>query len=34
LLVKAEYSFERGRLLDCTTRDDEDLFAAEAAFRF
>ena len=34
LLVKAEYSFERGRLLDGTTRDDEDLFAAEAAFRF
>lgn len=34
LLVKAEYAFERGELLSGNTRDHEDLFALEAAFKF
>jgi hypothetical protein len=34
LLVKAEYSFERGKLLSGDTREHEDLFALEAAFKF
>ena len=34
LLLKAEYSFERGRTLDGKERDSEDLLALEAAFRF
>jgi hypothetical protein len=34
LLVKAEYSLNRGRELDGTPRDEEDLFALETAFAF
>ena len=34
LILKAEYSFQRGRELDGTLRDEEDLFAATAAFGF
>jgi hypothetical protein len=34
LLLKAEYSLERGKTLMGQTRDDEDLFAIEAAFKF
>jgi hypothetical protein len=34
LLVKAEYSFERGKELDGEHRNNEDLFAVEAAFKF
>lgn len=34
LLLKTEYSFERGKTLGGKSRDHEDLFAAEAAFRF
>lgn len=34
LLLKAEYSFERGRTADGETRNREDLFALEAAYRF
>jgi hypothetical protein len=34
LLVKAEYSFERGKELSGATRDHEDVFGLEAAFKF
>ncbi len=34
LIVKGEYSFNRGRELDGSTRDHQDLFALEAAFQF
>jgi hypothetical protein len=34
LLLKAEYSFARGRELGGTARDHEDTFAAQAAFAF
>jgi len=34
LLLKTEYSFERGKLVDGTHRNHEDLFAVEAAFKF
>jgi hypothetical protein len=34
LVVKAEYSFERGKELSGATRDHEDLFGLEAAFKF
>ncbi len=34
LLLKAEYTFERGTTVDGDTRNSEDLFALEAAFRF
>jgi hypothetical protein len=34
LVLKTEYTFERGTLLSGATRDHEDLFAIEAAFRF
>ncbi|MBI3876642.1 MAG: hypothetical protein HY300_11950, partial [Verrucomicrobia bacterium] len=34
LLVKTEYSLERGRTIGGKQRDHEDLFALEAAFRF
>lgn len=34
LLLKAEYTVERGRQLTGESRDHEDLFAAEAAFKF
>ena len=34
LVVKGEYSFNRGHELDGTVRDHEDLFALEAAFQF
>ncbi len=34
LLVKAEYSFERGEEVSGETRDHEDFFGAEAAFKF
>jgi hypothetical protein len=34
LLFKADYSFERGRLVSGETRNHEDLFALEAAFKF
>ena len=34
LILKAEYSFEQGHELDGTQRDQENLFALEAAFRF
>jgi hypothetical protein len=34
LLFKAEYSFERGHTTQGDSRNDEDLFALEAAFRF
>ncbi len=34
LLVKGEYSFNRGRELDGTPRDHQDLFALEAAYQF
>ncbi len=34
LLLKAEYSFERGRTVEGESRDSEDLFALEAAFKF
>ena len=33
-LLKAEYSFERGSTVDGTSRNGEDLFALEAAFKF
>lgn len=34
LVLKAEYSFQRGEDVDGTTRQHEDLFAATAAFAF
>jgi len=34
LLLKAEYAFERGKELSGATRDHEDLFGVEAAFKF
>ena len=34
LIVKGEYSFNRGREFDGTPRDHQDLFALEAAFQF
>jgi hypothetical protein len=34
LLVKAEYSFERGKELGGEKRNHEDMFAVEAAFKF
>jgi hypothetical protein len=34
LLLKGEYSFERGRQVSGEVRDHEDLFAVEAAFKF
>jgi hypothetical protein len=34
LLLKTEYTFERGKLVDGTSRNHEDLFALEAAFKF
>ena len=34
LLVKAEYSFERGKEVGGEKRNHEDLFALEAAFKF
>lgn len=34
LLVKGEYSFNRGRELDGSPRDHQDLFALETAFKF
>ena len=34
LLVKAEYSFERGKELGGKKRNHEDLFGIEAAFKF
>ena len=34
LIVKAEYSLERGRTINNTSRNREDLFAITAAFRF
>jgi hypothetical protein len=34
LLIKTEYSIERGQTVGGETRDHEDFFAAEAAFRF
>jgi hypothetical protein len=34
LLLKVDYSFERGEESDGETRDNEDLFAAELAFQF
>jgi len=34
LILKAEYSFQRGKELDGTLRDQEDMFAATAAFAF
>jgi len=33
-LLKAEYAFERGKELTGDTRDHEDFFGIEAAFRF
>jgi hypothetical protein len=33
-ITKAEYSFERGSLLEGQKRDHEDLFGVEAAFKF
>jgi hypothetical protein len=33
-LIKTEYSIERGKTVGGGTREHEDLFAAEAAFRF
>jgi hypothetical protein len=34
LVIKGEYSFNRGRELDGTPRDQEDMFAFETAFQF
>lgn len=34
LLIKTEYSIERGKTIGGDQRDHEDLFAAEAAFKF
>lgn len=34
LVLKTEYTFERGKLVTGETRDHEDLFAIEAAFKF
>jgi len=34
LIFKGEYSFERGNQVNGNTRDEEDLFAVEAAYRF
>jgi hypothetical protein len=34
VVLKTEYSFERGRLTNGNSRSDEDLFAAQVAFRF
>jgi hypothetical protein len=34
LVLKVDYSFERGEESDGETRDHEDLFATELAFRF
>ena len=34
LVVKAEYSFNRGKELDGTTRDQEDMVSVETAFAF
>jgi hypothetical protein len=34
LLLKVEYAFEQGRLSSGGVRDEENLFAAEAAFKF
>ena len=34
LLLKTEYTFERGKTVTGETRDHEDLFAVEAAFKF
>jgi hypothetical protein len=33
-LLKTEYNFERGKFIDDTTRDEEDFFGVEAAFKF
>jgi hypothetical protein len=33
-LIKTEYNFERGKFLDDSTRDGEDFFGVEAAFKF
>ncbi len=32
--MKAEYSFERGKLLDGSDRNEEDFVGVEAALRF
>jgi len=34
LIVKTEYSFERGKEVGGDARDEEDFFGTEAAFRF
>jgi len=34
VVLKTEYSFERGKLVNGNSRSDEDLFAAQVAFRF
>jgi hypothetical protein len=34
LVLKAEYSFERGRELNGEKRDHEDFFGFQAAFKF
>jgi hypothetical protein len=34
LVLKTEYSFEQGRLVNGEQRDNENQFAAEVAFRF
>ena len=33
-LIKTEYNFERGKFIDDSTRDGEDFFGVEAAFKF
>jgi hypothetical protein len=33
-LIKTEYNFERGKLVDDSKRDGEDFFGVEAAFKF
>ena len=33
-LIKTEYNFERGKLIDDLKRDGEDFFGVEAAFKF
>lgn len=34
VLLKTEYTFERGKMLDGSERDEEDFFGAEAVLRF
>jgi hypothetical protein len=34
LITKVEYAFERGKETNGNTRDHEDLFALQAAFKF